>query len=82
MGASDKSAQKNNQTKGNKKDLKKPLQVLHISKKDTNNKEETLDGNQSLSKDKYTEEKGFWRVKDEGIYLMNAFKCKREKPIY
>jgi len=31
--------------------------------------------------DKYTEEKGFWLVKDEGIYLMNAFKCKREKPI-
>jgi len=35
MGVSDKSAQTNNQPKGNKKDLKKPLQVLHISKKDT-----------------------------------------------
>jgi len=35
MGVIDKSAQNNNQPKGNKKDLKKPLQVLHISKKDT-----------------------------------------------
>ena len=35
MGVSDKSAQNNIQPKGNKKDLKKPLQVLHISKKDT-----------------------------------------------
>ena len=31
--------------------------------------------------DKYTKEKGFWLVKDEGIYLMNAFKCKQAKPI-
>lgn len=30
---------------------------------------------------KYTDEKGFWLVKDDGIYLMNAFKLKREKPI-
>ena len=30
---------------------------------------------------KYTKEKGFWLVKDEGIYLMNAFKCNSEKPI-
>ena len=30
---------------------------------------------------KHTKEKGFWLVKDEGIYLMNAFKCKRKKPI-
>ena len=35
MGVSNKNAQDNNQSKGNKKDLKKPLQVLHISKKDT-----------------------------------------------
>ncbi|MCR8539855.1 MAG: S1 RNA-binding domain-containing protein [Prochlorococcus marinus CUG1439] len=35
MRVSDKNAQNNNQPKGNKKDLKKPLQVLHISKKDT-----------------------------------------------
>ena len=38
MGVSDKSAQNNIQQKGNKKDLKKPLQVLHISKKDTQKK--------------------------------------------
>ena len=35
MGVSNKNAQDNTQPKGNKKDLKKPLQVLHISKKDT-----------------------------------------------
>ncbi len=38
MGVSDKNAQNNIQSKGNKKDLKKPLQVLHISKKDTEKK--------------------------------------------
>ena len=35
MGISDKSTQKSIPQKGNKKDLKKPLQVLHISKKHT-----------------------------------------------
>ncbi len=35
MGVSNKNAQDNIQSKGNKKDFKKPLQVLHISKKDT-----------------------------------------------
>ena len=35
MGVSNKNAQDNTQPKGNKKDSKKPLQVLHISKKDT-----------------------------------------------
>ena len=34
MGVSNKNAQDNIQPKGNKKDIKKPLQVLHISKKD------------------------------------------------
>jgi len=38
MGVSNKNAQDNIQPKGNKKDLKKPLQVLHISKKDTQRK--------------------------------------------
>jgi len=42
MGVSDKSAQNNNQTKGNKKDLKKPLQVLHISKKDSQKKSQEI----------------------------------------
>ena len=35
MGVSNKNARDNIQPKGNKKDFKKPLQVLHISKKDT-----------------------------------------------
>jgi len=35
MGVSNKNAQDNFQPKGNKKDFKKPLQVLHISKKDS-----------------------------------------------
>jgi len=35
MGVSDKNAQKSIQAKGNKQDLKKPLQVLHINKKDS-----------------------------------------------
>jgi len=35
MGVSNKNAQDNIQPKGKKKDFKKPLQVLHISKKDT-----------------------------------------------
>ena len=40
MGASNKNAQDNTQPKGDKNDLKKPLQVLHISKKDTQKKSE------------------------------------------
>ena len=43
MGVSDKSAQNNNHSKGNKKDLKKPLQVLHINKKDTLKKSQEID---------------------------------------
>ena len=35
MGVSNKNARDNIQSKGDKKDFKKPLQVLHISKKDT-----------------------------------------------
>ncbi len=38
MGVSDKNAQENTQQKGNNKDLKKPLQVLRISKRDTQKK--------------------------------------------
>ena len=41
-GVSDNNAQNNKQIKGNKKDLKKPLQVLHISKKETSNQKETI----------------------------------------
>ena len=42
MGVSDKNAQTNNQTKGKEKDLKKPLQVLHISKKDSKKKPQEI----------------------------------------
>jgi len=42
MGVSNKNAQKNIPPKGNKKDLKKPLQVLHISKKDTQKKSQEI----------------------------------------
>ena len=42
MGVSNKNAQDNIQPKGNKKDFKKPLQVLHISKKDTQKKSQDI----------------------------------------
>ena len=51
-GVSDKDAQNDKKIKGIKKDFKKPLQVLHISKKDTQSeKEETFDDNQILPKE-------------------------------
>ena len=50
---SDNDAQNDKEIKGNKNVVKKPIQVLHISKKDNNSiKEETLDENQSLSEEK------------------------------
>jgi len=51
-GVSDKDAQNNKKIKGDKVNVKKPLQVLHISKKDNNSrKEEVIDDNQSSLKD-------------------------------
>ena len=51
-GVSDKDAQNDKKIKGIKKDFKKPLQVLHISKKDAHSeKEETFDNNQILPKE-------------------------------
>ena len=53
-GVSDKDAQNIKKIEGNKNNAKKPLQVLHISKKDTNSdnkKEEVFNDNQSLSKE-------------------------------
>ncbi len=51
-GVSDKDAQNNKKIMGDKNNVKKPLQVLHISKKDTLiKKEEVVDDNQSLSKE-------------------------------
>ncbi len=55
---SDNDAQNDKEIKGNKNIVKKPIQVLHISKKDTNSvKEEPLVENQSLSEEKYAEKK-------------------------
>ena len=51
-GVSDKDAQNNKKIKGGKVNVKKPLQVLHISKKEHNSrKEEVIDDNQSSLKD-------------------------------
>ena len=51
-GASDKDALKDKKVKGNSKDIKKPLQVLHISKRDNNTKEEeNSDYKQNLQKE-------------------------------
>ena len=52
-GVSDKDALNEKKIKGRKNDAKKPLQVLHISKKDNNIvKENVFDDNQKLSKEK------------------------------
>ena len=51
-GASDKDALKDKKVKGNSKDIKKPLQVLHITKRDNNTKEEEdSDYKQNLQKE-------------------------------
>jgi len=52
MGVSNKNAQDNIQPKGNKKDFKKPLQVLHISKKDT----QKIDNEQTNSQEEIKKE--------------------------
>ena len=49
MGVSNKNAQDNIQPKGNKKDSKKPLQVLHISKKDNQKKSQDIKNEQPNS---------------------------------
>ena len=55
-GVSDKDAQNNKKIKGDKNNVKKPLQVLHISKKDTiSNKEEVVNGHQNSTKEVKTE---------------------------
>ena len=51
-GVSDMDAQNNKKKEGNKNEAKKPIQVLHISKKDTiGGKEKFLNNNQSFSKE-------------------------------
>ena len=54
-GVSDKNAQNNKKIKGDKNNVKKPLQVLHISKKDTLSNKEFVDDNQSSSKEVKTD---------------------------
>ena len=55
-GVSDKNAQNNKKIKGDKNNFKKPLQVLHLSKKDTiSKKEEVVDGHQNSTKEVKTE---------------------------
>ena len=56
MGVSNKNAQENIQPKGNKKDLKKPLQVLHISKKDSQKKSQDIDNEQTNSQEEINKE--------------------------
>ena len=56
MGVSNKNAQDNIQPKGNKKDLKKPLQVLHISKKDTQPRSQEVDKEQTNTQEKIKRE--------------------------
>ena len=55
-GVSDKNAQNNKKIKGDKNNVKKPLQVLHISKKDTiSKKEEEVDSHQNSTKEVKTD---------------------------
>ena len=55
-GVSDKDAQNYKKIKGDKNNFKKPLQVLHISKKDTTSKkEEVVDAYQNSSKEVKTD---------------------------
>ena len=56
MGVSNKNAQDNIQPKGNKKDLKKPLQVLHLSKKDTQKKSQEIQNEQPNSQEEIKKE--------------------------
>ena len=56
MGVSHKNAPNNNQTEGNKKDLKKPLQVLHISKKNTQKKSPEIKNEETNSQEKIKNE--------------------------
>ncbi len=57
-GVNDKDAQNKNEIRGKKTDVKKPLQVLHISKKDINSKKEEFSNNkQTLSDELKTKTK-------------------------
>ena len=56
MGVSNKNAQDNTQPKGNKKDFKKPIQVLHISKKDSQKKSLEIQNEQTNSQEEIKKE--------------------------
>ena len=56
MGVSNKNAQNNIQPKGNKKDFKKPLQVLHISKKDIQKKSQEIQNKQPNTQEEIKKE--------------------------
>jgi len=56
MGVNNKNAQDNIQPKGNKKDIKKPLQVLHISKKDIQKKSQEIQNKQPNSQEEIKKE--------------------------
>ena len=55
-GVSDNNAQNNKQIKGNKENLKKPLQVLHISKKETVKEKEELENEKNNSPETFKTE--------------------------
>ncbi|MBO8218726.1 S1 RNA-binding domain-containing protein [Prochlorococcus marinus] len=70
MGVSNKNAQDNIQPKGNKKDFKKPLQVLHISKKDTQKKSQEIQNEQNNSQEEIQKENIAIKpqiIKDESV---------------
>jgi len=70
MGVSNKNAQDNIQPKGNKKDFKKPLQVLHISKKDTQKKSQEIQNEQNNSQEEIKKENIAIKpqiIKDESV---------------
>ncbi len=56
MGVSNNNAQENIQPKGKKKDFKKPLQVLHLSKKDTQKKSQEIQNEQPNSQEEIKKE--------------------------
>ncbi len=70
MGVSNKNAQDNIQPKGNKKDFKKPLQVLHISKKNTQKKSQEIHNEQNDSQEEIKKENIAIKpqiIKDESV---------------
>jgi len=70
MGVSNKNAQNNTQPKGNKKDFKKPIQVLHISKKDSQKKSPEIHNEQTNSQEEIKKENTVIKpqiIRDESV---------------